>query len=127
MKTVILASGIESDLDHYQKSMGFDGNAIADHFNWSEFGCGGELLIASPLLKLLDAFRVEVGVPVKINSGYRTPAKQAALKADPRYKAATTSPHTVGMAADIDTVSWEQTQQYVAILKRVASETGSKI
>src|SRR5687767_4194779 len=96
-------------------------NMLGKYFSVEELSCGKDLLIALPLVQLLDAFREKVGCPVKINSGYRTTQKQAELKTA-GFKAASISPHTYGMAADIDTASHRQTLQYVRVLKEVAEK-----
>ena len=126
MKNIIRTDGNTIPLADYQAINNLPADKVSAHFSVAEMDCAGELLIAAPLLNLLEAFRARIDKPVKINSGYRTLGKQAELKAE-GFKAATTSPHTVGMAADIDTVSHEQTLEYVAILQEVARVKGLQV
>lgn len=123
---IILTNGTVTDAAEYSKDMHLPAGYIAKHFQASEFDCGGELLIAEPLLCLLDAFREKTGQPVKINSGYRTEAKQQQLREE-GYKAASVSPHCHGMASDIDTQSRIDTTTKVALLKQCAKALGLTI
>jgi uncharacterized protein YcbK (DUF882 family) len=57
---------------------------------------GDDLVIVHPALILgLQAIRDVAGKPIRINSGYRSPAHNTAIKG------ATNSMHVLGMAADI--------------------------
>lgn len=126
MKEILTATGKRITLNDWQHINHLPKDKVATYFYISELDCNGELLIAAPLLNLLDKFRERIGRPVTINSGYRTMEKQAQLKAA-GYLAAATSPHTVGMAADIDTVNRVQTMAVVLLLKKIAAENGYKI
>ncbi|RYD82925.1 MAG: DUF882 domain-containing protein [Sphingobacteriales bacterium] len=125
-KLIRIPNGKEITLESYQDVHHLFSNQLSKHFSVEEFQCSGEMETNSHLLDLLEAFRTKINHPVKINSGYRTPAKQRALKAA-GFKAATVSPHCFGMAADIDTTSREQTYEYVTILKEVAKSLNLKI
>lgn len=72
--------------------------ALSPHFKVSEFACsdGTDTVFVSPtLLSVLEKIRVHFGKPVKINSGYRTEAKNKAVGG------AAYSQHKYGLAADI--------------------------
>jgi len=87
------------------------------HLFWSELACHDQIMTPYPLdwrsdrgVALGDAFealRLEVcllmgmDTPLLILSGYRTPAYQALLRANPRYAAAVTSQHCEGRAVDV--------------------------
>ena len=71
---------------------------VGQHFKVKEFACqdGSQVVfIDSHLVSILDILRNEVGKPVIINSGYRTPTRNKAV-GGAKY-----SYHMRGMAADI--------------------------
>lgn len=79
--------------------MDTDGNEkIGQHFKVREFACkdGSQVVfIDSYLVSILDILRNQVGKPVIINSGYRTPTRNKEV-GGAKY-----SYHMRGMAADI--------------------------
>lgn len=79
--------------------MDTDGNEkIGQHFKVREFACkdGSQIVfIDSYLVSILDILRNQVGKPIIINSGYRTPERNK-LVGGAKY-----SYHMRGMAADI--------------------------
>ena len=71
---------------------------VGKYFKVKEFACkdGSQVVfIDSYLVSILDILRNQVGKPVHITSGYRTPARNKAV-GGAKY-----SYHTRGMAADI--------------------------
>lgn len=71
---------------------------VGQHFKVREFACkdGSQVVfIDSYLISILDDLRNQVGKPVYINSGYRTPTRNKAVNG------AKYSYHMRGMAADI--------------------------
>lgn len=71
---------------------------IGQHFKVREFACtdGSQVVFVDEyLVSILDMLRNRVGKPVKITSGYRTPARNKAI-GGAKY-----SYHMRGMAADI--------------------------
>lgn len=71
---------------------------VGQHFKVREFACrdGSQVVfIDDYLVSILDILRNQVGKPVHINSGYRTPARNKAVNG------AKYSYHMRGMAADI--------------------------
>lgn len=84
-------------LDYY--IMDKDANRkIGKHFKVKEFACkdGSQVVfIDNTLVHILDVLREEVGKPVIINSGYRTPEWNR------KCEGAKYSYHMRGMAADI--------------------------
>lgn len=71
---------------------------VGKHFKVKEFACrdGSQVVfIDSYLVSILDILRNQVGKPVHITSGYRTPARNKAV-GGAKY-----SYHMRGMAADI--------------------------
>lgn len=79
--------------------MDTDGNEkIGKHFKVKEFACkdGSQVVfIDDYLVSILDILRNQIGKPVIINSGYRTPTRNKAV-GGAKY-----SYHMRGMAADI--------------------------
>lgn len=70
---------------------------LSEHFASSEFECPccGYALISSDLVQGLEKIRSKLGIPIKINSGYRCPRHNAAVGG------AEFSRHLAGCAADI--------------------------
>ncbi len=79
------------------------------YFTFSEFDSpdapgSGEAHMSADFIRMLDAIRAEVGFPFIINSGYRTPAHNAAVGGVGE------SAHTKGLAADIRAITDGQKQ-----------------
>jgi len=132
--TVVLKDGTETSLVNWQKLYGLPvgSNKVGIHFSLDDNKLRedlkeyGALVVNEQLIRVLDAFRDKLGVPVNINSFNRSREKQVSLvKAG--YRAAVFSPHEAKMAADVDTTSKEQTLQWVRILKEVSLEVGIKV
>lgn len=124
MREVILLDGRKIQLKEYQARHGLAANWISRNFSVAEFSCGGELLVAEPVILFAQALRDKLGRPVKANRVYATQAAQNRLLADPRYQAAKNSPHVRGMAMDVDTTSKQETAQVLAVIKQVVSSLG---
>ena len=72
--------------------------AVSEHFKVREFACkdGSDVVfISAELVEILQKIRDHFGMPVTINSGYRTPAYNK------RVDGAAYSQHLYGAAADI--------------------------
>jgi uncharacterized protein YcbK (DUF882 family) len=77
---------------------------VSPNFKVSDFACrdNSEPVLINPfLVELLEKIRTHFGKPVKINSGYRTPAYNAGLRKKGRKGVAQNSQHMYGNAADI--------------------------
>lgn len=72
---------------------------ITDHFDTTELDCGcgkcTENYIDKDLIEKLEEVRISFGEPVKITSGYRCPAHNAAIGGAPG------SSHMSGLAVDV--------------------------
>lgn len=71
---------------------------VSEHFNLREFRSrdgANQLVLSRVLVDMLQQLRDEVGKPIRINSGYRTPQHNA------RVGGAEASQHMYGAAADI--------------------------
>ena len=71
---------------------------LSSHFRVREFACqdGSDPVFVAPrLVMVLESLRTHFDVPVRITSGYRTAAHNAAVGGSPH------SQHTRGMAADV--------------------------
>ncbi|MCB0534812.1 MAG: hypothetical protein KDD14_21585, partial [Saprospiraceae bacterium] len=81
------------------------------HFAISEFDSkdlpGSGVNMKIKFLKMLDAAREEAGIPFRVNSGYRTAARNAAVGG------VSNSAHLSGWAADISAGTLEQKTQIV--------------
>lgn len=114
-------------LDDWQLIYKLKGNQIGKFFSINEaifkkdierFGC---LEVNSALMMILDTMRKIKGKPVNINSFNRTEEYQKLLK-QKGYRTAKTSPHVVKLAADVDTVSKEDTENTVHCLELASQE-----
>ena len=85
---------------------------LSNNFTVREFACkdGSDAVYIDPLLvEYLQAIREHVGMPVRINSGYRSPTYNK------RIGGATNSYHTRGQAADIWITSNTPRQVYLML------------
>jgi uncharacterized protein (UPF0210 family) len=101
-------------------------NMIGRFYGIGEHAIYNNSTVAAPLILLLDKFRELKGRAVNINSLYRTEEHQQQLK-ELGYRAASVSPHVQGMAADVDTISEQDTYDTVSLLKKAAKQLGFKI
>lgn len=71
------------------------------YFKEEEFECHhcGDANMDFTFVSTLDVLRDRLGAPIKVTSGYRCPAHNAAVSATGAH-----GPHTTGMAGDIQTV-----------------------
>jgi len=95
-------------------SLASDGTTkLAPNFSVAEFRCkdgSDKILISDDLVKVLQAIRDHFAAPVKITSGYRTPAYNR------RVGGVSNSQHVQGTAADINVDGQSPTQLYWAIV-----------
>lgn len=125
MRQVILRDGQKISLAEWQQRNGYQASRVSHNFTVSEMDCGGHMTIAEPLLELLEKYReLTGGKPVKITAGYRTQEHQKELQGRKDLKAALYSPHTCGMAADIDFPDRKSVLANVPILQKAAASLG---
>ena len=94
---------------------------VGQHFKVKEFACkdGSQVVfIDSHLVSILDILRNQVGKPVYINSGYRTPTRNKAV-GGAKY-----SYHMRGMAADIRVDGMSPKELANKLIKIVPDECG---
>lgn len=118
MKNIRLITGVLVDLKDFQEVYNITSNQVGIHFNLSEFP--EEFVFSEQLIRLVDVARRIYGKPIKINSSFRTQNKQDELRKE-GYRAATFSPHCVGMAWDLDTKTVSETLELVNALKLAAT------
>ena len=98
---------------------------VSDHFLVSEFDCKCPqctiTLILPELIAKLEDIRVVIGIPLKINSGYRCEHYQEELRLQGFETAKGISTHSLGAAADISANGYTGAQ-----LEAVASKAGFK-
>ena len=71
---------------------------LSSHFLVKEFACrdgSDPVLVAPALVMVLESIRTHFGKPVRVHSGYRTPAYNKKVGGKPH------SQHTCGTAADL--------------------------
>lgn len=86
------------DCKHYSLARDGTGLKLSENFTLIEFACkdGNDTVIVHPaLVELLQKLRDHYGVPVSINSAYRTPSHNSAIGG------AKNSRHMFGFAADV--------------------------
>ena len=135
MIEVVLKNGSKTTLEDWQKiyDLPVGSNKIGKFFSLedtkikSNLISNKKLVINELLMRVLDAYREETGVPCILLAFNRSPEKQQALINNPKFEAAVNSPHVVYMAADIDTVSAEDSEKKAASLEKVAKKLGIKI
>lgn len=86
----------------------------------------GKLYVSELLMRVMDKARDRWGRPIHVNSFNRNDAKQAALRAS-GARAATTSPHCVYLAMDVDTTSAADTRKLARIIMGAAKDLGVKV
>lgn len=95
-------------------SLASDGKTkLAPNFSVAEFRCkdgSDKILISDDLVKVLQAIRDHFAAPVRITSGYRTPAYNR------RVGGVSNSQHVLGTAADINVDSQTPVQLCRAIV-----------
>ena len=131
---VVLKDGSKTSLENWQKLYNLEvgSKKIGKYFSLdeprfaSDLKAYGELVVNEQLIRLLDAFREKVNLPISLNSFNRSEAHQAELRAQ-GFKAAINSPHVAKMAADIDTVNATQTRNWAKTIQEVAKQKGIKV
>ena len=103
-------------------SLAGEGEArLSPHFRVREFACrdGADPVFVAPrLVQVLEAVRQHFGVPVMVNSGYRTVSHNKATPgSSPR------SQHLYGMAADIQ-VAGHSPEEVAAFAETLLPDTG---
>ncbi len=83
-----------------------DSNAkLSDHFSLSEFRCPcsqcTSIILESDLVTKLEAIRIKLAKPLRINSGYRCRNYQTELRLKGYETSIGPSQHELGRAADI--------------------------
>lgn len=131
MRKIITQTGEIVPLAVWQQKQGFekgfDRSKLSEYFSTKERSFNKPTwLLHETLFHILDALRETVNKPIRINSAYRTQAEQMALR-KVNEGAVLNSPHTWGLAVDIDTESDEETDLYVKFLKEIADRKGLEI
>lgn len=127
MRKIIKANGELVDLSLWQQSKGYTPTQLGNYFSTRENKLNNESwYLHEYLFTILDKLREKANKPIIINSAYRTPAEQIELQGK-NSGAVSNSPHTYGLAIDIDTVSDIETLRYVIYLRQIARELNLQI
>jgi hypothetical protein len=86
----------------------------------------GTLVVSELLIRVADRTRELWGRPLHVNSFNRNEAKQEALRAS-GARAATTSPHVVFLAMDIDTKHFDDSRKLAAVIIQAGKELNIKV
>ncbi len=134
MIKILTLSGEYISLAEWQQQYGLPvgSEQIGKYFKYTEgkfahdLADYGELIVCEPLMHLMDEVRELSNQPFKVNSFNRSESRQHELKAS-GFRAATTSPHVVKMACDMDTDSSAETLEMVTIVKKAAKNKNLKV
>lgn len=114
-------------LQEWQEQYSLKGTQIGRYFTYTEWRFAqdlkqfGRLYVCEPLMYVMDLTRKRWGKPLHVNSYNRTPAYQDELRAR-GLRAATTSPHVVKLAADLDTTNHRETKELVPVVLQAARD-----
>lgn len=127
MRQIITSTGEILPLSVWQERKGYKEYELGKFFSTREKKLVDDTWTLHELLfVILDELRILAKKPIIINSAYRTTAEQLALQGKNKG-AVTHSPHTYGLAIDIDTVSDAETLRYVAHLRKIAKDLNLQI
>ena len=118
---IIDNSGNYVNIEDWRKSYNVKAPNVVKYFAIGEPHINEDTIVAGKLMVLLDRFRQLKGEPVLLNSLYRTQEKQTQLIKD-GFRAAKTSPHVRGMAADIHVKNKEDAINSINLLNRAAAD-----
>jgi uncharacterized protein YcbK (DUF882 family) len=129
LKEIIKRNNIASELDEGGTENSFNStsttnyseNAQTEHFSLSEFNSHDGVEVPKDyrgniqkLMEQLEALRTELGTPIFINSGYRSPSHNKAVGG------VSNSQHLYGKASDIRTLTHSPSQIKNAIEKLIS-------
>ena len=126
--TIILLSGDAVDLHTWQRMYNLTpgSSQIGRYFNIGEPSFRNGLTISEAVIRFLDMLRFHWGKPINIASLDRTEEYQKNLrKTNPN--AALKSPHVVKCAADIDTISQDETFDMLEVIDDVIEMLGYQV
>jgi hypothetical protein len=122
MRKIILVSGEIVPLNVWQKTKGYSENQLSKFFSTKERTLKNpDWILHESLFDILDELRKEVGKPIRINSGFRSVEHQEVLRKTNKGAVAN-SPHTWGLAIDVDTVSNGESDAYAKLILQIAKE-----
>ena len=126
-QVIILRNGQRMPFSEWQKKHGISADKFSQYFSFRDKKLDRpDFQLSELLFPIIDEFRKQVRKPVFINSAYRSQAEQDNLIAK-GHRAVKNSPHTQGMAIDIDTLTPAETYRHVRILEAVAKKLDIKI
>lgn len=131
---ILTLSGAYISLDEWQQKYGLEvgSDKIGKYFSITErefdenLRIQGQLIVAEPLIMVMDKAREIDGKPRTVNSFNRSEAEQIALKKS-YARAATFSPHVAKMAVDINTKSSIDTEGFVPEIREAAKLLNIKV
>jgi hypothetical protein len=124
---IYLNDGTLTDLSNYQEKEGLNKDQIGQHFGLNEYVFTENMkhyetvYWCEPIIKLLDAYRVEKGAPVNLTSVFRSKGRQQDL-IDRGITDAEISPHNMSFAADADCGNDTEVINGVKIIKRLSKQ-----
>lgn len=129
IQKILMDNGSIIDAKDYLTPENYQNQRLSEYMSFSEVDCEGAVIIAAVLIDAFRAIRARWGKPIIINSGYRTAEYQRRLRE--RYEAegkkglaAEKSPHTEGMALDLNCRDKAEVEGLVATIRQVNAEIG---
>ena len=125
--TLILADGTQKEVPFLIKN---GRECVAEHISKTEFAekASGKLVIFEPLIDLFESVRETVGLPININSGYRSKEYQEKLyqqdiknnggKPSGNVAKPGNSPHETGAAMDLSIPVNMDAATFAALLRK---------
>lgn len=118
---IITKNGAIVPLADWQKTKGLLPHKVGEYFFVNEFS--PNFVLHETLFEILDKVREAWGKPIKINSSYRTAEHQKSLIAS-GVRAATNSPHTWGLAIDVDTATAKESREMAQLIMKIVNSFG---
>lgn len=126
---IIIENGKEINLTDWQEKNHLPENRVSKHLilGVDNLTCDDELILTAEIIDAFERIRAIADAPLKINSGYRTERKQAELRRLYNIKgqhiASNHSPHTLGLALDVDTKTTQESRWLMDICRQVRDDS----
>ena len=125
-KQILLKNGNVISLEEWQLENNYTPEQLGLFFSVTEHAFQNDFIISEILLNFLDTARAAINRPMILNSVYRPQTKQNELISQGATETKL-SPHTLGLAADIDFKTKLETANAAKILEKTAINIGINI
>ena len=115
---IIRNDGREQSLEEWQKEWDLPRSMVSEHLYIKEIECDDSLILAEKIIEIFEDLRDKLGKPIRINRGYSTQAYTDIL-VKRNSLAVKVSPHVIGVALDLDTKSFAETERMLVKLREL--------